>query len=107
MASGFVIDLPTLFAVTVFIAATGGLLLLFSWMQNRGTPALALWGLGYLLGAAGAALLALRGFIPDVWAIFGSNALICLAYGVMWGGARCFEGRRIRGSDGGRSFASS
>jgi diguanylate cyclase (GGDEF)-like protein len=96
MASGFVIDLPTLFAVTVFIAATGGLLLLFSWMQNRGTPALALWGLGYLLGAAGAALLALRGFIPDVWAIFGSNALICLAYGVMWGGARCFEGRRIR-----------
>jgi len=95
MLSSFTIDLPTLCAVTVFVVVTGGLLLLFSWSQNRTAPALAFWGFGYLLGAAGAALMAGRGLIPDSLSIMGANALTCLAYGVMWGGARCFEGRRV------------
>ena len=95
MLSSFTIDLPTLCAVTVFVVATGGLLLLFSWSQNRTAPALAFWGFGYLLGAAGAALMAARGLIPDCFSITGANALTCLAYGVLWGGARCFEGRRV------------
>ncbi|MGB6539455.1 MAG: hypothetical protein WBF03_01095 [Xanthobacteraceae bacterium] len=43
--SHFVIDLPTLFVLTVFLSTTGGLLLLFSWAQNRNTPALAFWGI--------------------------------------------------------------
>jgi diguanylate cyclase (GGDEF)-like protein len=94
--SKFVIDLPTLCAVTFFIAVTAGLLLLFSWLQNRRVPALALWGLGYLLGAAAAVLLALRGLVPSEWSICGASALLCCAYGVMWGGARCFEGRPVR-----------
>ncbi|MGA3307494.1 MAG: GGDEF domain-containing protein [Xanthobacteraceae bacterium] len=96
VTSHFVIDLPTLFAVTVFISATGGLLLLFAWMQNRSTPALALWGIGYLFGAAAAALLGASGFLPNSWSVGGANALLCGAYGVMWGGSRSFEGRRIR-----------
>ena len=54
--ANFTIDLQTLFAVVVFLSAIGGLLLLFSWLQNRSVPALAFWGLGYLLGAAGTAL---------------------------------------------------
>jgi diguanylate cyclase (GGDEF)-like protein len=94
-ASHFVIDLPTLFALTVFLSAIGGLLLLFSWAQNRGTPALAFWGTGYLLGSAGAALLAAPGFIPNSWSVCAANALICGAYGMMWAGARSFEGRRV------------
>jgi hypothetical protein len=40
----FAIDLQTLFAVLVFLSAIGGLLLLFCWIQNRNTPALAFWG---------------------------------------------------------------
>jgi diguanylate cyclase (GGDEF)-like protein len=95
MPSTFIIDLPTLCAVTVFVVATGGLLLLFSWLQNRTTPALAFWGFGYLIGAAAAVLFAARGFIPDAVSVVGANALLCLAYGVLWGGARCFEGRRV------------
>jgi diguanylate cyclase (GGDEF)-like protein len=94
-SSNFVVDLPTLCAVTVFITLTGGLLLLFAWLQNRSEPALALWGLGYLIGSAGAALLALAAAIPHVWSVGVGNALICAAYGVLWGGARAFEGRRI------------
>jgi diguanylate cyclase (GGDEF)-like protein len=95
-ASHFLIDLPTLFAVTVFITATGGLLLIFAWVQNRGTPALALWGIGYLLGAAAAALLASPASTPNSWSVCAANALLCGAYGMMWGGARSFEGRRNR-----------
>ncbi len=93
--SHFVIDLPTLFAVTVFVSVIGGLLLIFAWMQNRNTPALAIWGTGYLMGATAAALLALHGFMPNSWSVCSANVLICGAYGMMWGGARSFEGRRI------------
>ena len=69
VTSHFCIDLPTLFAVTVFVSATGGLLLLLAWMQNRNTPALGLWGIGYLFGATAAALLAMPGFIPNSWSV--------------------------------------
>jgi diguanylate cyclase (GGDEF)-like protein len=94
----FAIDLQTLFAVLVFLSAIGGLLLLFCWTQNRNTPALAFWGSGYLLGAVAAALLGTGGAGPNPWAVCASNALLCLAYGVMWGGSRSFEGRRVRPS---------
>jgi diguanylate cyclase (GGDEF)-like protein len=91
----FAIDLQTLFAVVVFLSATGGLLLLFCWMQNRDTPALAFWGSGYLLGAVAAAMLG-SGGAGNAPVICISNALLCGAYGVMWGGSRSFEGRRVR-----------
>ena len=93
--SALVVDLPTLLAVTVFITVTGGLLLLFGWLHNRNEPALALWGLGYILASVGAGLLALGGLNPNAWPMSFANALICCAYGVLWGGARSFEGRRV------------
>ncbi len=93
--SHIVIDLPTLFAATVFLSANGSLLLLFSWLQNRETPALAFWGIGYMLGSAAAAVLASSGSIPNTWAVCIGNTLLCCCYGMMWGGARSFEGRRV------------
>jgi diguanylate cyclase (GGDEF)-like protein len=95
-SSHFIIDLPTLFAVTVFISVTGGLLLIFAWMQNRNTPALAFWGIGYLIAALAAAMLAAPAFMPEAWRVCAANALVCAAYGAMWGGARSFEGRGVR-----------
>ena len=96
MVSHVVLDVPTLFAVTLFITVIGGLLLLFAFLQNRNTPALALWGIGYLIGAAGAALLSGQAAaVPNVWAVGAANALLCTAYGFMWCGARSFEGRRV------------
>jgi hypothetical protein len=95
MVSHVVLDVPTLFAVTLFITVIGGLLLLFAFLQNRNTSALALWGIGYLVGAAGAALLSGQAAaVPNVWAVGAANALLCTAYGFMWCGARSFEGRR-------------
>ena len=92
--SGFPIDLPTLYLVTFFVAVTAGLLLLFSWLQNRSIPALACWGSGYLLGATAAAFVAARGLMPAGWGIFAAYLVASSAYGVFWAGARSFEGRR-------------
>lgn len=96
LVANFIIDLPTLCLVTGFVIVIGGLLLLFSWTQNRHEGALALWGLGYLIGAAGALLMAIGRVNPEGWAMCGAYALICCAYGVLWSGARSFEGRRVR-----------
>lgn len=93
--SHFVLDMPTLFVITTFLSATGGLLLLFAWLQNRNTMALAFWGVGYLLGAAAAALLASSGVFSESGAAGIANTVGCLAYGMMWAGARSFEGRRV------------
>jgi len=94
-ASHFIFDLPTLFAVTVFLSLIGGMLLLFAWLQNRKTVALAYWGSGYLIGAGAAALLASPGLLPNAWSVGAANAFACTAYGMMWAGARSFEGRRV------------
>jgi len=94
-SSYFSLDLPTLCVVAVFIVLTGGMLLLFSWFQNRSEPALALWGSAYIVGAVGAALLALGEPIAPYWSICIGNGLICCTYGTMWAGARSFEGRAI------------
>ena len=90
----FLINLPTLCALTGFITVISGLLLLFSWLHNRGEPALALWGLGYLIGTAGAVFLVRSSSAVPAWSICAGNALLCCAYGTMWAGARSFEGRR-------------
>jgi diguanylate cyclase (GGDEF)-like protein len=95
-ASHFMLDLPTLLAVTFFVTVVGGLLLLFAFLQNRNTPALAFWGIGYLVGAAGGALIAGAGAgLPNAWLACAANALLCSAYAFMWSGARSFEGRRV------------
>ena len=35
-----------------------------------------------------------RGTIPDFWSIVAGNALLAAAYGLLWGGARKFNGKR-------------
>jgi diguanylate cyclase (GGDEF)-like protein len=93
--SHLVLDIPTLFAVTLFITVIAGLLLLFAFLQNRNTPALALWGIGYLVGTAGAALVAGQTSVQSTLAACIANGMLCAAYGFMWCGARSFEGRRV------------
>jgi diguanylate cyclase (GGDEF)-like protein len=88
------IHLPTLFLVTLLVAVVGGAMLLFSWLQNRSMVALGLWGSGFIVGAAGGALLAAREVAPAFWSIEIGNAVVAMAYGLAWSGARSFEGRR-------------
>ena len=69
-------DIDTLFFTTVFTSAVAGGLLLLTWLQNRNVIALALWGGGFALGAAGLALITLRGVIPDIWSIVVGNTIL-------------------------------
>jgi diguanylate cyclase (GGDEF)-like protein len=87
------LDLPTLFVTAVFASAVAGLLLLLSWVQNRNVGALALWAAAFMIGSVGVALISERGNIPDVWSIVFANAIIATTYGMMWAGARNFNGR--------------
>lgn len=87
------LDNATLVVVTVFIMELGGLLLLFSWLQNRSTKALGWWGLAFLIYAPAIALFGMRGVTADLWSIQVSNTLNLIAYGMMWSGARAFEDR--------------
>jgi diguanylate cyclase (GGDEF)-like protein len=89
------IDLPTLFAVTGFVTVIAGSLLILSWLQNRGAASLALWGAGFLVCAIGGFLLVMRPPVPEFIAINFGNAIVMVAYGLMWAGARHFESRKI------------
>ena len=88
------LDLATLFFVDVLLLGLGGVLLLFAWLQNRRTTALAWWGAAFLVFAPATALFSLRGTLPDVWTIVICNAGYALGYGLLWTGARVFENRR-------------
>ena len=90
-----VLDLPTLFIITVFVSAVAGLMLLLSWLQNRNVQALALWGAAFIMGSVGVALVFARSDVPDVWSIAIANAIVAAAYGTMWSGVRSFEGHPI------------
>src|SRR5262249_32080538 len=91
-----VFNLPTTLAITVFTPTLAGCLLLLSWLQHRTIFALALWGSGFIIAAVATTLIIVaRGTIPDFWSIVIGNALIALAYGVLWSGVRNFEGKPL------------
>ena len=89
-------SLTTFLAIAVFTPAVAGCLLLLSWLQHRTVAALGVWGSGFLLSSMATTLIiVLRGTIPDFWSIIVGNALLAAAYGILWGGARKFEGKNV------------
>jgi diguanylate cyclase (GGDEF)-like protein len=90
------IDVNTLFLITIYVEAMLGLLLLFAWIQNSNIRAVAWWGCAHLLRAASVVLFGMYGSVPDVISIDVANALLFVAFAVMWSGARVFDGRPPR-----------
>lgn len=88
------LDIPTLAIVTVFVTALLGALLIFAGLQNRAVCALMTWGVAFLLCAIGTALVAIRGTVPDWMSIQFANVLVLVGMGLVWVGARQFDGRR-------------
>jgi diguanylate cyclase (GGDEF)-like protein len=89
------LDVGTLSVVTVFVTALLGALLVFAGVQNRTIRAPLWWGAAQIVGATGLALASSRGSIPDFISIDIANALVLLAYGLTWAGARKFDGRKV------------
>jgi hypothetical protein len=91
-----VFNLPTLLAITVFTSGLAGCLLLLSWLQHRRIFALALWGSAFIIAAIATVLIVIaRGAVPDLWSIVIGNAILAAAYGLIWSGARNFEGKQV------------
>src|ERR1700688_973819 len=91
-----VFNLPTLLAITAFTSSLAGCLLLLSWLQHRRIFALAIWGSAFIIAAIATVLIVIaRGNVPDLWSIVIGNAILAAAYGLIWSGARNFEGKRV------------
>ncbi|SRR5579885_360617 len=90
------LDVGTLFSVTVMVMALLGVLLIGTWLQNRGMRALAWWGAAYLIGGMSIWMLGARGSVQDLLSIDIANALLFVAMGLTWSGARLFDGRGVK-----------
>jgi diguanylate cyclase (GGDEF)-like protein len=87
-------DLPALVAVAVSVKCISGALLIYAWVTNRHTPALALWAIGFLVASAATALILTEERIGNVRLIDIADALLIGAYGLLWMGARSFNNRK-------------
>jgi diguanylate cyclase (GGDEF)-like protein len=88
-------NFSTLLAITVFTPVLAGCLLLLSWLQHRSIVALAWWGSGFIIASVATTIIVVaRGTIPDFWSIVVGNALLATAYGLLWCGARKFNGEK-------------
>jgi diguanylate cyclase (GGDEF)-like protein len=91
------LDIPTLFIVSTCICALLGFFLLFAWTRDRDTRALAWWGGAYLMGGLGIALWIVDAVVVSPLLPYGiSNALLFIACGMIWNGARLFHGRAVQ-----------
>ena len=90
------LDVPTLFVVSIFVTTILGLFLLFAWVQDRSIRALAWWGAAYLLGGIAVGIYTVQDSVSNALAMAIGNALLFLACGVIWSGARLFHGRDVR-----------
>ncbi|MDO8533400.1 MAG: diguanylate cyclase [Xanthobacteraceae bacterium] len=89
------LDVPTLFIVSIFVTTILGLFLLFAWIQDRSIRALAWWGVAYLIGGLSVALFSVQDSLSDPLSVAIANALLFVACGVIWSGARLFHGREV------------
>ena len=90
------LDVNTLFAVTIYVEAILGVLLLFAWVQNSSVHALAWWGFSDLMRAVSIVLFGLHGSAPDLISIDLANATLFSSFALTWTGARLFDGRNVR-----------
>jgi diguanylate cyclase (GGDEF)-like protein len=90
------LDIPTLFIISTCVTAVLGLFLLFAWIQDRSIRALAWWGAAYLVGGLAAALWGMHDTISRALTVDMVYALLFVACGIIWTGARLFHQRSVR-----------
>ena len=89
-----ILDSSTLFTIATGITGLLGVFLVVLWLQERSSRALAWWGVAYLMGASSVMLWDVRDSLtyltPET-----PSALLFIACGMIWSGARLFHGREI------------
>ncbi len=90
------LDIPTLFIISTCVTAVLGLFLLFAWIQDRSIRALAWWGAAYLIGGLAAALWGMHEAVARALTVDIVYALLFVACGIIWTGARLFHQRSVR-----------
>jgi diguanylate cyclase (GGDEF)-like protein len=90
------IELPTLMVIATWMAALLGMFLLLAWISDRTSRALAWWSTAYIIGGSAVAswISGHATSIPVAKEV--PSALLFLALGMIWNGARLFYGRPIR-----------
>jgi diguanylate cyclase (GGDEF)-like protein len=87
------LDIPTLATAATCITGLLGVFLLVVWIQERTVKAMAWWACAYMVGAIAVALWGIqKHFISSLTEL--PNALLFIACGMIWNGARVFHGRR-------------
>src|SRR3984885_10908256 len=89
------LDIGTLLVIATCVTALLGLFLLFAWMQER-IPALAWWGIAYLIGGFSGALWGFGSSVSPPLPEGTSDVLLFIAVGMIWSAARLFHGRPVR-----------
>ncbi len=89
------LDAQTMFVVTIAVAAVLGLLLFYAWYQQRRVTSLAWWGGAHFVACCAVWLISQRGELSEFWSIEVANALLLVAAGMTWMGARLFDGNRV------------
>jgi diguanylate cyclase (GGDEF)-like protein len=90
------LDVRTLLVIATWMAALLGMFLLLAWISDRTSRALAWWSTAYIIGgSAVASWISGQGAgIPVAKEV--PSALLFLALGMIWTGARLFYGRTVR-----------
>jgi len=89
------LDVGTLFVIAICVTLLLGLLLLLAWSQER-IPALAWWGVAYLIGAFSGAIWRFGDLIGPTLPAGIANILLFVTVGMIWSAARLFHGRPVR-----------
>ncbi|MET0632685.1 MAG: GGDEF domain-containing protein [Xanthobacteraceae bacterium] len=94
-STAIALDIRTLFVVATCITLLLGVLLLFAWAQDR-IHALAWLGAAYLIGGFSVAAWGMPSSFSPALPTGIANALLFLAFGMIWNAARLFHGRPSR-----------
>jgi diguanylate cyclase (GGDEF)-like protein len=89
-------DPATSMMIVSFAALVAGALLMLAWSQHWTTSALGWWAVAFFLASLAVALIVMRGAVTNLLSIVFANAILAIAYGLMWNGARVFDGRHPR-----------
>jgi diguanylate cyclase (GGDEF)-like protein len=88
------LDIGTLFVIAITVTSLLGLFLLFAWTQER-IPALAWWGVAYLIGGFSGALWRFGDLLGPRVPSWLADVLLFVAVGMIWSAARLFHSRPV------------